>query len=63
MKTFMTESETTQMYATQQTHGDGHHGQAIPLMPTQDEIARRAYEIHIKKGHLQGLCEQDWQQA
>jgi hypothetical protein len=57
MKTFLTESKTTQTYATQQTHGDGHQGQAVSLMHTHDEIASRAYEIHIKKGHRQGLCE------
>jgi hypothetical protein len=63
MKTFMTESKTTQMYATQQTHGDGHYGQAAPPMLTHDEIARRAYDIYVKKGRRQGQCERNWQQA
>jgi hypothetical protein len=62
VKTFMTEPKTTQMYATQQTHGDGHHGQAAP-MPTHDEIAKRAYDIYVKKGRRQGQCERNWQQA
>ena len=59
MKTFMAESKTTQI-ATQQTHGDGHHGQPVP---THDEIAKRAYDIYVKKGRRQGQCERNWQQA
>ena len=63
MKTFTTESKTTQLYTTQQMHGDGHHVQTVPLRPAHDEIAKRAYEIYIKKGSRQGHSERDWQQA
>jgi len=28
-----------------------------------DDIARRAYEIYVEKGYVQGQSEQDWQQA
>ena len=57
MKTFTTESKTAQ------TSGDGRYGQVVSLMPTHDEIAKRAYEIYIKKGRRQGQSERDWQQA
>ena len=30
---------------------------------THDAIARRAYEIYIEKGRLQGQSEQNWLQA
>jgi hypothetical protein len=63
MKTFTTESKTTQTYATQQKPGDRHNEQAVPLIPAHDEIAKRAYEIYIKKGRRQGQCERDWKQA
>jgi hypothetical protein len=63
MKTLMVESKKTQMYATQQTHGDGHHGQAARPILTHDEIATRAYDIYVKKGRRQGQCERNWQQA
>jgi hypothetical protein len=28
-----------------------------------DAIAKRAYEIYVESGRLQGQCEQNWQQA
>jgi hypothetical protein len=58
MKALTTESKTTQ-----QTHGYGRQGQVVPLMPAHDDIAKRAYEIYIKKGHRQGQSERDWLQA
>jgi hypothetical protein len=63
MKTFTTESKTTPLCTTQQIRGDGHHVQTVPLMLAHDEIARRAYEIYIKKGSRQGQCERNWLQA
>ena len=30
---------------------------------THNDIARRAYEIYVEKGCLQGQSEQNWQQA
>jgi hypothetical protein len=38
-------------------------GPATPAAPTHDAIARRAYEIYIKKGRQQGQCKQNWRQA
>jgi hypothetical protein len=63
MKTFMTESKTAQTYPTQQKPGDGRHEQTAPLRPTHNEIARRAYEIYLKNGRMQGQSELDWLQA
>ena len=38
----------------------------VPVANTaaaHDDIARRAYEIYVEKGCLQGQSEQNWQQA
>jgi Protein of unknown function (DUF2934) len=63
MKTSMTESKTTQTYATQQKPDNRHNEQAASLVPAHDDIAKRAYEIYIKKGRRQGQSERDWKQA
>ena len=63
MKTLMTESKTAQAYPTQQNPGYGRQGQVVPLMPTHEDIAKRAYEIYINKGHRQGQSERYWLQA
>ena len=45
------------------------HPQKVAQVPvtntavTHDDIARRAYEIYVEKGCLQGQSEQNWQQA
>ncbi len=63
MKTFTTESKTIQTYATPQMPGYGRQGQVVPPKPAHDEIAKRAYEIYLKKGRRQGQSERDWLQA
>jgi hypothetical protein len=63
MNTFTTESKTAQTYPTQQKPGYGRQGQVVPLMPEHAEIAKRAYEIYIKKGQRQGQSVRDWLQA
>lgn len=45
-----------------QTAGDA-KGRGAIAMPTHDEISKRAYEIYVKSGHKQGLCNQNWRQA
>ena len=63
MKTLTNESRTTQRYGTQQTHGEEHTGQTAAAMYTHEDIARRAYEIYVKRGRRQGQSQQDWNQA
>jgi hypothetical protein len=36
---------------------------AVPLEPTHDEIARRAYEIYLKSECKEGNCNQNWYEA
>ena len=36
---------------------------AVPQAPSHDEIARRAYELFVNKGCVQGQDRQDWFQA
>jgi hypothetical protein len=36
---------------------------AMPVARAHDEIARRAYDIYVKKGRQPGQCQQNWQQA
>jgi hypothetical protein len=38
-------------------------GSALTPAPSHDDIARRAYEIYVKKGCQQGQCKQNWRQA
>lgn len=45
-----------------QTAGDAKGRSGIAL-PTHDEIAKRAYDIYVKSGHKQGLCNQNWLKA
>ena len=63
MKTLTNESRTTQRYAGQQEHGEGHIGQPAVPMYTHNDIAKRAYEIYLKRGRRQGQSQQDWNQA
>ena len=63
MKTLlMKESRTTQMYGTQQTHGESGDEQTVHMF-THEDIAKRAYEIYVKRGRRQGQSQQDWNQA
>jgi hypothetical protein len=63
MKILTNESRTTQMYGTHQTHGEEHTRQTTAPMYTHEDIARRAYEIYVKRGRRQGQSQQDWNQA
>jgi hypothetical protein len=63
MKTLTNESRTTQMYGTQQMHGEEHSVQTVAAMYTHEDIAKRAYEIYVKRGRRQGQSQQDWNQA
>jgi hypothetical protein len=38
-------------------------GPVAAVAPTHEDIARRAYEIYVQKGRLQGQSEQNWRQA
>jgi hypothetical protein len=62
MKSFTTESKTTQAYATQQKPGDKHNEQAVPLITAHNEIVMRAYE-NVRKWRQKQQCERDWKQA
>ena len=46
-----------------QTQGASQTGSAAPQAPSHNDIARRAFDIYVKKGRQQGQCRQDWQQA
>jgi hypothetical protein len=63
MSKYMTQSKATQMSAMQQGHKASRPGPAATAMPTHRDIAKRAYEIHVEKGHQHGHSEQDWLQA
>ena len=62
MKTLTDESRTTQMYGTQQGHGEEHRQTTTPMY-THEDIARRAYEIYVKRGRQQDQSQYDWIQA
>ena len=63
MDKYTTQSEATQMLAAELTHDDLQPGPGVIPIPTHAEIARRAYEIYIKTGRIQGQCKQNWQHA
>jgi hypothetical protein len=63
MKTLVDVSRTTQRYEGQQEHGEGHTDHPAVPMYTHEDIARRAYEIYLKRGRRQGQSQQDWNQA
>jgi hypothetical protein len=58
-----TQPKTTQLSSTQQTLVATHPASAPAARPAHAEIAKRAYEIYLKKGRQQGQCEQNWLQA
>ena len=62
MKTLTNELRTTQMYGTQRTHGEEQTEQTVHMF-THEDIAKRAYEIYVKRGRRQGQSQQDWNQA
>ena len=38
-------------------------GSASSQVPSHEDIARRAYDIYVKKGRPQGQCKQNWWEA
>jgi hypothetical protein len=38
-------------------------GSASSQVPSHEDIARRAFKIYVKKGRLQGQCQQNWREA
>ena len=63
MSKYTTKSKATQMSAMQQAHKTPHPGSAANAVLTQEEIAKRAYEIYAEKGGQKGQSEQNWLQA
>ena len=49
--------------ADSQAHATRHSGSASPEVPSHEDIARRAYDIYVKKGRPQGQCRQNWREA
>lgn len=62
MNKYINESKAKQVFAAQQTH-TGSQIASVAVTPAHKEIARRAYEIYIENGRLQGQSEQYWLQA
>ena len=54
---------SNQLLAAQQMPNALHRGPIVAVVPSHEDIARRAYEIHVAKGRRQGGSEQDWLQA
>jgi Protein of unknown function (DUF2934) len=63
MDKYTTHSEANQILAAEQTHDDLHPGRGVVTMPTQEDIAIRAYCIYLQSGCEQGHCQRNWQQA
>jgi hypothetical protein len=55
--------KTPQVPSPQQAQDILRSKSAQTTKPTIDDIAKRAYEIYVKKGCQQGQCEQNWKQA
>jgi len=63
MSKHMTHSKATQMSAMQQGHKASPPGLAATAIPKHKDIAKRAYEIYVKKDFKQGQSEQNWLQG
>jgi hypothetical protein len=46
-----------------QTDAAWQSGSASPQVPSHEDIARRAFDIYVKKGRPQGQCRQNWWEA
>ncbi len=42
---------------------EDHFPQAGVILPSHNDISRRAYEIYVNKGFIKGQCKQNWHQA
>ena len=52
-----------QVPAPQQAYGSPRPRPAPTAAPTQEDIAKRAYEIYVQKGCPEGQSEENWKQA
>ena len=59
----MTKSKAIPQSAPPQVQKDHQVSSVVTIMPTQEDIARRAYKIYVKKGYQQDQSEQNWLQA
>lgn len=55
--------KTSQVTAPQQAHDIPRPKPVPAAAPTQEDIAKRAYEIYVEKGCPEGQSEQNWNQA
>jgi hypothetical protein len=55
--------KTPQVPVPQQAYGFPRPKSGSTVKPTNQDIAKRAYEIYVKKGCQSGQCEQNWTQA
>jgi hypothetical protein len=55
--------KASQVPAPQQARDIPRPKPAPTAAPTQEDIAKRAYEIYVKKGRPEGQSEQIWKQA
>jgi hypothetical protein len=46
-----------------QTDGAEQSKSASSQVHSHEDIARRAFDIYVKKGRLQGQCQQNWREA
>jgi hypothetical protein len=56
-------SKSKQAFAAHQMLGAPRPGPIATAILSHEDIAWRAYEIHVEKGRRQGQSEQDWLQA
>jgi hypothetical protein len=63
MNKYTTQSDATRMLAAGQTHDEMRPGPGVIIVPTHEQIAKRAYDIFVKSGRKLGQCTQNWRQA
>jgi hypothetical protein len=56
-------SKSKRTFTAQQMLGTPRPGPIAAAVFSHEDIAQRAYEIHVEKGRRQGRSEQDWLQA
>jgi hypothetical protein len=63
MNTVMNKPKKSQVPAPQQVYDISRPKSGSTVKPTNQDIAKRAYEIYVEKGCQQGQCEENWKQA
>ena len=63
MNSFVIPPKSSYEVSASQKRAVPQSGPAMSPAPSHEDIARRAYEIYVKKGRQQGQCQQDWLQA